>query len=74
MKVEGLHNHTGLWITLLEGEKLGWEAKTFVSEFAQGGNSHAAMGTTTVNRSHFSAFRIVDDPDDDVAVNDVDIF
>jgi len=71
MKIEGFHNRTGQWVTLLEAEKLGWESADFVAEFAKGGNSHASMGTTTVNRTHFSAFRIVDAPD---AAQEDDIF
>lgn len=59
MKIEGFHNRTGQWVTLLEDEKCGRQEKGFVSEFAKGGNSHAALGSSTINRTHFSAFRIV---------------
>jgi len=60
MKIEGFHNRTGQWVTLLEAEKADWQAKSFVNDFAIGGNSHATLEGTTVNRTHFSAFRIVD--------------
>jgi hypothetical protein len=59
MKVEGFHNKTGQWVTLCEADDLTYSEKAFVTDFAQGGHSHASIGRSTVHRKHFSAFRIV---------------
>ena len=59
MKVEGFHNNTGQWITLYDADRIPWNARTFVDGFASGGASHATINNLTVNRTHFSAFRIV---------------
>jgi len=59
MKVEAFHNLTGQWVTLYEVEELTYSDKEFVRDFANGDRSHSSIGTATVNRSHFSAFRIV---------------
>ena len=60
MIIEGFHNKTGQWVKLYEADEMTYSESLFVSEFAQGGNSHASIGKVTVNRTHFSAFRIVD--------------
>jgi hypothetical protein len=58
MKVEAFHNLTGQWVTLYEVEELTHSEKKFVRDFADGAHGHSSIGTVTVNRSHFSAFRI----------------
>ena len=65
MKVEGFHNNTGQWITLYEAEELTYFEKEFVRDFEKGGHSHSSIGNVTVNRSHFSAFRIAGEKPDD---------
>ena len=65
MKVEAFHNLTGQWVTLYEVEELTYSEKEFVRDFANGGHSHSSIGTVTVNRSHFSAFRIAGEKPDD---------
>jgi len=68
MKLEGFHNRTGQWVVLVESDKSTWVATEFVLDFARGGNTHATLGGTSVNRTHFSAFRLtgVEDVADDV--------
>jgi len=66
MKVEAFHNLTGQWVTLYDVEELTYSEKEFVRDFANGGgDDHSSIGTVTVNRSHFSAFRIVGEKPDD---------
>ena len=69
MKIEGFHEHTGQWVTLYEADEMTYGEGLFVKDFAEGGHSHASIGSASVNRKHFSAFRLVGGkPDDDLPV------
>ena len=59
MIIEGFHNRTGQWVMLYETQELTYSEKAFVTDFSQGGNSHSSIGTVHVNRTHFSAIRIM---------------
>ena len=58
MKIEGFHERTGQWVTLYEADEMTYGERLFVKDFAEGGHSHASIGSASVNRKHFSAFRI----------------
>ena len=56
----------GQWVTLYEADEMTYGERLFVKDFAEGDHSHASIGSASVNRKHFSAFRIVGGkPEDD---------
>lgn len=58
-KIEGLHNHTGKWITLAEDVDDFEIATEQINQFSRGGNAKLNLYGTDTNTDHFSAFRVV---------------